>query len=266
MASKKEEKYRMLLTKTLTMAGTLAVVTLAGLSTGCATKKFVRTEIDPVQAQVEKVGQKSDQNAKQIAEVDERLTKQVDSANERAMGADGKARDAAKRADDAMTKASTATDQAVEAKQYSEKGFQNVDKKFQSLGQYSTLTEDKVQFDFNRSELSAEAKATLDGLASQMSQLSSYQVEVEGFTDASGNPGYNEELSRKRADSVVRYLTVERQIPLYRIHVVGLGEASPASDNKTREGRKENRRVVIRVLKPTLDATSTTVAAVSTNN
>ncbi len=255
----------MLFTKTATAAGTLALVTLVGLSTGCATKKFVRTEIDPVQAQVEKVDKKSDQNAKQIAEVDERLTKQVDSANERAMGADGKARDAAKRADDAMTKASSATDQAVEAKQYSEKGFQNVDKKFQSVGQYSTLSEDQVKFAFNRSQLSDEAKATLDEAASKMSQLNGYQIEVEGFTDATGSPGYNEELSRKRADSVVRYLTVEHQIPLYRIHVVGLGEANPVSDNKTKEGRKENRRVLIRILKPVLDTSGTTVAAVSTN-
>jgi outer membrane protein OmpA-like peptidoglycan-associated protein len=72
-------------------------------------------------------------------------------------------------------------------------------------------------------------------------------IEVQGFTDQTGTNEQNLELSRRRASSVVRYLTTTHSVPLRKIHVIGMGEDSPAADNKTRAGRKENRRVELKV-------------------
>jgi outer membrane protein OmpA-like peptidoglycan-associated protein len=72
-------------------------------------------------------------------------------------------------------------------------------------------------------------------------------VEIQGFTDSIGNEHYNLELSERRAESVLRYL-VGKNVPLYRISIVGLGKANPIADNKTPKGRDQNRRVEIRVL------------------
>jgi outer membrane protein OmpA-like peptidoglycan-associated protein len=70
---------------------------------------------------------------------------------------------------------------------------------------------------------------------------------VQGFTDATGSKNTNIALAQKRADEVVRYLTVNHNIPLRKIHVLGVGEENFVADNKTREGRKQNRRVEIKV-------------------
>ena len=75
---------------------------------------------------------------------------------------------------------------------------------------------------------------------------------MEGFTDKIGSKQYNLELSRRRADAVVRYLTENGHVPLVKIHVLGLGEDEPAADNHTRDGRKQNRRVEIRIMAPEL--------------
>ena len=88
-----------------------------------------------------------------------------------------------------------------------------------------------------------------------------YAIEVEGFTDSTGPKQYNLELSQHRADSVVRYLTENDNVPLVKIHVIGLGEDEPAADNQTLDGRKQNRRVQIRVMAPDLGETSQATGA-----
>ena len=90
-------------------------------------------------------------------------------------------------------------------------------------------------------------------------------IEVEGFTDSTGPKQYNLELSQRRADSVVRYLTENDHVPLVRIHVIGLGEDEPAADNQTLDGRKQNRRVQIRIMAPDLgESTQATGASAHT--
>jgi outer membrane protein OmpA-like peptidoglycan-associated protein len=77
--------------------------------------------------------------------------------------------------------------------------------------------------------------------------MKGYIVEVEGFADRTGNVLYNRELSRKRADAVVHYLAVEHNIPLRSIRELGVGSDFPDANNKTREDRKENRRVDVKI-------------------
>ena len=72
-------------------------------------------------------------------------------------------------------------------------------------------------------------------------------VAVEGYTDATGSRQYNEELSRKRADAVVNYLVAKHDIPIYRIHMIGLGEDKPVDEGKDRAARAKNRRVEVKV-------------------
>jgi outer membrane protein OmpA-like peptidoglycan-associated protein len=99
----------------------------------------------------------------------------------------------------------------------------------------------------NRHELTKEAQAQLDSSVAQLQGSKNFVLEIQGFTDATGSATRNLDLSRKRADSVVRYLTVKHNVPLRKINVLGVGEDDPTADNKSREGRKLARRVEMRV-------------------
>ena len=70
-------------------------------------------------------------------------------------------------------------------------------------------------------------------------------VAVEGFTDKVGSADYNAALSRRRADAVVEYLVAQHDIPIYRIHMVGLGEQKPVEDARNRAANAKNRRVEV---------------------
>jgi OOP family OmpA-OmpF porin len=100
--------------------------------------------------------------------------------------------------------------------------------------------------------LSKEAEAQLDAFAAKVVPMKHYLIEVQGFTDSTGAPAANIELSRRRAAAVVRYLTLDGKIPLFRVNTIGYGKASPAVDNKTRDGRKQNRRVEVKLFTPDL--------------
>jgi OmpA-OmpF porin, OOP family len=105
-----------------------------------------------------------------------------------------------------------------------------------------------VVFKFDSDELNKETINKLDEIANQFSGVKTgYVIELQGFTDSVGTEKYNFDLSERRADSVLRYL-VSKNVPLYRISIVGLGKTNPVADNKTTQGREQNRRVDIRVL------------------
>jgi OmpA-OmpF porin, OOP family len=74
-----------------------------------------------------------------------------------------------------------------------------------------------------------------------------YFISVEGFADRTGSKDYNEALSRRRADAVVQYLVAKHDIPIYRIHMVGLGDQKPVDEAHNREARAKNRRVEVKV-------------------
>jgi OOP family OmpA-OmpF porin len=116
------------------------------------------------------------------------------------------------------------------------------------LDKYVVADQKTVTFDFDSSALTKEAISRLDDIAGQVAQTpTGYLIELQGFTDGVGAEIYNLALSGRRAESVLRYL-VSKDVPLYRISVVGLGKAKPVADNNTPEGREQNRRVAVRVL------------------
>ena len=88
-----------------------------------------------------------------------------------------------------------------------------------------------------------------------------FVIEVQGFTDKTGSALTNEQLSQARADSVARYLANEHKIPVRAITTLGSGYALPVADDKTREGRKQNRRVEVRLFVPEAGTSSNTIAS-----
>jgi len=247
--------------KRLTLAAlALAALFAALVSAGCATKKYVHETMVPVQQKVEDLDKKNAQQDTAIAE----LGKGVSRADERAQGAEGKAADAAREAARANDQAAVASKQAGAAQTTADKGVAEAAQAERSVGtlgnrvenmdNFKLATTETVLFDIGKSELSKEAEAQLDAFAAKVTPMKHYLVEVQGFTDSTGAPAANIELSRRRAAAVVRYLTLDLKIPLFRVNNLGYGKASPAADNKTRDGRKQNRRVEVKLFTPELGA------------
>jgi peptidoglycan-associated lipoprotein len=110
------------------------------------------------------------------------------------------------------------------------------------------LSDDSVKFPLNKYQLSPQAQARLDELVQKLkAENKNVYVEIQGHTDASGPPTYNERLGEERAEAVRRYLA-KNGVALNRLATISYGEEMPVADNKTRDGRAQNRRVVLVVL------------------
>ena len=116
-----------------------------------------------------------------------------------------------------------------------------------NIADYRLQTSATVKFKFNQYRLSPAATQDLDKLASGIRADKRFVMAVEGYTDRTGSKTYNEALSRRRADSVVEYLVAKQNIPIYRIHMVGLGENNPVDESHDRAARAQNRRVEVKV-------------------
>ena len=111
------------------------------------------------------------------------------------------------------------------------------------------LNEDSGNFKFGGTELPDEAKAKIDEMVAQMKQdPKNIYLEIEGHTDNVGDKVTNEKIGLARADAVKRYLYEQYQIPLHKMNVISYGKEKPVAPNKTKAGRAQNRRVVIKVL------------------
>jgi outer membrane protein OmpA-like peptidoglycan-associated protein len=112
-----------------------------------------------------------------------------------------------------------------------------------------TLSNDKVTFPVNRAVVSPDAQALIDDAVLRFKQENrGVFFEIEGHTDNTGPDAYNEKLGLDRATAVRNYLHDQHQIALNRMEVISYGESRPVVDNKTRDHRAQNRRVVIKVL------------------
>ena len=112
-----------------------------------------------------------------------------------------------------------------------------------------TLSEDQGNFAFNKTTLPDEAKARLDKMVADLkADPKGIYIEIEGHTDNRGTPEVNEKIGMERAEAVKRYLYEQHQVPLHKINVISYGEEKPVAPNNTRDGRAQNRRVVIKVL------------------
>lgn len=217
----------------------IATLGAAALLSGCATKGYVRQNVTPVQ---DKLNQVSDQVNKQGQDIQK--TQQDVSKNTQAISAtDEKATTADRRAQDAGNKANA-------AQQTADKDSQDIAQLrgvIANLDDYKVTNQATVLFKFNSAVLSPEDKQQLDQLASGTGSLKRYFIAVEGYTDTIGTADYNLQLSRRRADAVVVYLSAEKKVPFYQIRTVGLGENNLVDEGKTAQARAKNRRVEVKV-------------------
>jgi OmpA-OmpF porin, OOP family len=125
----------------------------------------------------------------------------------------------------------------------------DTNKRINELDQYELVKVVTLPFDLNSAKLTDAAKAQLDDLASKAPGAKNYLVEVQGFTDPTGDFNKNLKLSQDRADAVVQYLTVKHQIPLRRIMVpMGYGETKMLDTSPAAASLAKNRRVEVRVM------------------
>ncbi len=232
------------------LIATTCLATGALLASGCATKKYVRNTTAPIQAKVDQVGEQTTRNGQQIEEtrgqvkqVDDRAQSGISAAQERASTADANAKTADQHAGEAMNKA-TQAGQLAEQNQRAVDALRGV---VAGIDDYKLQTSASVPFGFDRSVLSESAREDLDKLADAVKSDKRYFVAVEGFTDKTGSKSYNEALSRRRADAVVQYLVAKHDLPIFRIHMIGLGEEKPVDEANTRAARARNRRVEVKV-------------------
>lgn len=104
-----------------------------------------------------------------------------------------------------------------------------------------------VQFELNSSELTGSSSESLDKVVDAMNEYGTLRIEIQAHSDSSGDAGYNQSLSEKRANSVRDYL-IGKGIASDRMEAKGYGESQPIADNDTREGRVANRRVELKVI------------------
>ena len=227
------------------------VIAIAGLSLGtwgCATKKHVREAIYSVQQQVNQLQKDTDANKTAIGDLDRRVATVDEAATDAARKAK-EATDAAAQANIAAQRATNRADQANSMAEQAITTANHVTHELQNLNldNYSLSQTARVYFNVGQSTLSKEAKAQIDQALANPTDLRNYVIEIEGFTDRTGSRAYNLELARRRADAVVRYITVEKGLPLRNVRVLGVGSESPNAENRTRSQRKENRRVDVKI-------------------
>ncbi len=215
-------------------------LTLA-VAPACATKKFVRTEVGQVNDKVTTMGKSLEETQERVRVAEGRITE-----------VDGKAAAAGQAAQTAQQNAQTAQQtgtQAMEVGKTAAARAEAVEVASRKLIFETVLSDDKARFARGKDELSDETKAAIDTMVAQLkSQKANIYVEIEGHTDNTGDAAYNQTLGLARAEAVKRYLYEQHQVPLHKMNAISFGEEKPVMDNKTRDNRSQNRRVVIKVL------------------
>lgn len=218
----------------------LAVIAVASI--GCSTKNYVRQQTTPLINKTNELDDLTAKNSNAIKDVDQRAQAGIQNAQAQANAADQKALAAGSSADKAQV-AATSANQRVDT----------LTNTVINLDNYKSVVETSVHFGFNKDNLTKEAKEAIDQLAASVATTKGYIITVEGGTDSVGSSDYNYDLSQRRANAVIQYLASEKNIPAYKIYLIGLGKDKPVDSNKTAAGRAKNRRVDINLMTNTGD-------------
>jgi outer membrane protein OmpA-like peptidoglycan-associated protein len=225
------------------LKASIVALTVA-VAPACATKGFVRTEVGNVNSKVDTLAGTVEETQERTRKNEERIGA-VDQKAEAA----GKAATAARSAADAAAASAKEVDGRVTGVNTRVNAVETAAAVDRRLIYEVTLSEDQGNFAFASADLPDPAKAALDQMvASLKTNSKNVYIEVEGHTDNVGPTELNQRLGLERAEAVKMYLYQQHQVPLHRINVVSYGEDKPVAPNNTRDGRAQNRRVVVRVL------------------
>ena len=214
------------------------IVTALSVAPACATKKFVRTSVGEVNDKVTSQGKTIEETQERVRVAEGRIT-----------DVDAKAAAAGDSASKANAAAAEAANKAVEVGRTAESRAVMIEGEMRKLIFETVLSEDRGQFKLGKAALPDDAASALDTMVSQLkADKKNVWVEIEGHTDSTGDVKLNEQLGLQRAEAVKRYLYEHHQIPLHKINVISYGEEKPVAPNNTKDGRAQNRRVVIKVL------------------
>ena len=200
-----------------------------------ASKKYVQRMTRPIKDRLNELDELTAANAGAIKDVDARAQRGIQMASEKTSIADQHASDAAAKAQQAQSAASQASTGVATAEQM-----------VGSLDQYKGGAQTEIRFRPGQTALSKQAKDALDEMAAPLKDQRSYIIEVRGFSSGHGQLAIA--ASQKMADSVVRYLVLNHQIPVYRIYQLSLGNAALDNEGTTAK-RISGGRVEIGVLK-----------------
>jgi outer membrane protein OmpA-like peptidoglycan-associated protein len=197
-----------------------------------ASKKYVQRHVTPIRDRVTELEQLTSENSRQIKDVDTRAQQGLQLASEKSSLADQHASDAANKAQVAQTAADEASSRVSKAEQV-----------VGGLDRYKGSAQTEIRFRPGQTVLSKTAKDALDEMAVPLKDQRGYIIEVRGFAPGHGQTAIRN--SQKMADSVVRYLVLTHNVPVYRIHTMSMGNAAVGSEEKHTSGA----RVEITVLR-----------------
>ena len=222
-----------------------------------ARKKYVQRQTAPIRDRVNELDDLTSSNTKMIKDTDARAQEGVRLASTKANEADQHAIEAGNKAQMAQQTATQANTRLTTVEQV----VGNID-------QYKASNQTEIRFRPGQSVLSKNAKAALDDMATPLKAQRGYIVEVQGFSSGHGQAAIGN--SQKMAESVVRYLVLNHEIPVYRIYLVGMGNApvqATAGDTTTKPKRISGGRVEISLLKNNLEqlASSSTTPTTATD-
>jgi peptidoglycan-associated lipoprotein len=216
----------------------VAISAVAMSGSACATKKFVKQnvgqvndKVDTLSKSVEENQERTKSNEAKISDVDQR----AQASSQKAYGRADEAYANADKANAAADKINTRED-ALEAA--SKKVVYEV-----------VVSEDQGGFKFGQAKMPSDMQSQIDEIVSKWkANPNGGYIEIEGHTDNVGPKDVNYKLGLERAEAVKRYLYENQQIPLHKMNVISYGEEKPVAPNKTKAGRAQNRRVVIKLL------------------
>jgi len=227
--------------KVSAMVGCLGV---AVLLSACATKGFVREQVDSSET---KLAQRVDSTDAKLRETSDRTasnTQALESTSQRLQGLDARVSEVGTLASEAKKDAAS----VAQAQRESESVF---NQRFANRNKYAQVETKSIYFDFNKADLKDEGINELREIARALKADPNAVLELQGFADPRGTDRYNYQLTRERVDSVVRYLVMREGIDLRRIAAVGMGKVALTAGGKPdRESYAKSRRVEMRLLAP----------------
>jgi outer membrane protein OmpA-like peptidoglycan-associated protein len=209
-----------------------------------ARKNYVKRQTEPIRDRINELDDLTAANSKSIRDTDSRAQAGIKMASDKANEAD-------QHAIDAGNKASMAQQSAQQASTR----IQTVETVVSNIDQYKASNQTEIRFKPGQSVLSKNAKDALDEMANTVKGQKGYIIEVQGFSSGRGQIAISN--SQKMAESVVRYMVLNHEIPVYRIYLVGMGNAPVAGaeeDAKTKH--MSGGRVEISLLKNDLEQLS----------